>query len=261
MKPEQAPSLPQDEPALCAVNLNKRYKKAKTRALDEFSLTIQQGEFFGLLGVNGAGKTTAVSIFTGLSRPDAGTVHLFGIDILKKTKKGKAVTGLVPQQLALYEQLTLTENLHFFGSLYGINGDTLRQVTTECLAIAGLADRARDKVSSLSGGMKRRLHLVAGLINRPQLLFLDEPTVGADTHSRHLMHEHLKELNRKGTTILLTGHYLEEMEKLCTRIGVIDHGTMIAEGAPDELLEKAGEKSLEALFLRLTGGHEEEHYG
>ncbi|WP_051309158.1 ABC transporter ATP-binding protein [Desulfogranum japonicum] len=240
-------------PALEAREICKQYRGTSSPALDNLTLTIQQGDFFGLLGVNGAGKTTAVSIFSGLALPDTGTATVLGYDVVSQAGKIKQLTGLVPQDIALYDPLTAWENLSFFGKLQGLRGATLQQQIERSLTVAGLVERARDQVTSFSGGMKRRLNLAAGLIHQPQVLILDEPTVGVDTQSRHMIHNALLELNSQGTTILYTGHYLEEIEKLCSRIGVIDHGKMIAMGTPQELLHNSNHKNLEELFLQLTG--------
>ncbi len=239
--------------ALQAKSLSKQYRSAKAPALHNFNLDVHQGAFFGLLGVNGAGKTTAVSIFTGLALPDTGSVSVLGYDVVTQSAMVKRCIGLVPQEIALYENLTALENLRFFGKIHGISGKTLLHQVEKCLVFAGLTERATERVRSFSGGMKRRLNLAVGLVHEPRILILDEPTVGVDTQSRHLIHQKLLELNRAGTTILYTSHYLEEVEKLCSGIGILDSGKMIVTGAPGELLRQTGHSSLEALFLQLTG--------
>ncbi|BHH82333.1 ABC transporter ATP-binding protein [Desulforhopalus sp. 52FAK] len=239
--------------ALVAISLVKRYKNSVSPALDDFSLRVGKGEFFGLLGANGAGKTTAVSVFSGFLSPDSGTVSLMGLDCSKSLHAIRKILGLVPQDIALYDQLTARENLLFFGRLYGLAGNTLRNRVDECLEFAQLTEQATRKVLTFSGGMKRRLNLATGLIHLPRILFLDEPTVGIDTQSRHLIHKQLKELNLKGTTILFTTHYMEDAQELCSRIGIIDAGKIIEQGTPEALLEKSGCRNLEELFLRLTG--------
>jgi len=239
--------------ALLARAVNKRYKNSAGPALNNLNLEVRRGEFFGLLGANGAGKTTAVSIFSGFFPPDSGTVQLMGMDILRQPNTIRQVLGLVPQEIALYDSLTARENLAFFGRLSGFSGKKLQARVAHCLDFARLSEQANRLVSTFSGGMKRRLNLVAGLLHAPQILFLDEPTVGIDTQSRHLIHEQLAELNRQGTTILYTTHYMEEAEELCSRIGIIDDGSIIEQGVPGELLQKSDRSTLEDLFLHLTG--------
>ncbi|MFT5699130.1 MAG: ABC-2 type transport system ATP-binding protein [Desulforhopalus sp.] len=239
--------------ALVARSLVKRYKNSDSPALNGFSLQIEKGEFFGLLGANGAGKTTAVSVFSGFLPVDSGTISVMGMDFSRDANKIRQILGLVPQEIALYDQLTARENLQFFGRLYGFKGKKLQDRIDQCLDFARLTEQATRFVSSYSGGMKRRLNLATGLLHLPQILFLDEPTVGIDTQSRHLIHKQLVELNRQGTTILYTTHYMEEAQELCSRIGIIDGGKIIEQGTPDELLQQSGSRNLEDLFLQLTG--------
>lgn len=239
--------------ALVARALVKHYKKSAHPALNDFNLHVGKGEFFGLLGANGAGKTTAVSIFSGLFQPDSGAVSVLGMDFRQQPNKIKQVLGLVPQDIALYESLTGRENLLFFGKLCGLKREKLKERVGKCLEFSRLTDQAGRLVSTYSGGMKRRLNLATGLLHDPQILFLDEPTVGIDAQSRHLIHEQLLKLNRKGTTILYTTHYMEEAQELCSRIGIIDDGRIVAEGRPDELLLKSDSRNLEDYFLHLTG--------
>lgn len=239
--------------AVTARNLIKKYKNAANPALNNFNLCIKKGDFFGLLGANGAGKTTAVSIFSCLFPPDSGAISIMGMDYRNQQHAIKQVLGLVPQDIAVYEKLTAHENLVFFGKLYGLGGNKLQDRVKRCLEFSGLTDKATRLVATYSGGMKRRLNLVTGLLHNPQILFLDEPTVGIDAQSRHLIHEQLVELNRNGTTILYTTHYMEEAHELCSRIGILDHGRIIKQGTPAELLHQSGTRNLEDLFLRLTG--------
>ncbi len=239
--------------ALLATSLLMQYRNAESPALNDFSLQVQKGEFFGLLGANGAGKTTAISIFSGFFPPVSGTISIMGMDFQRHQNKIKQIFGLVPQDLALYENLSARENLLFFGKLYGLGGHKLEGAVEKCLAFSRLTDLAGRLVSTYSGGMKRRLNLAAGLLHNPQVLFLDEPTVGIDAQSRNLIHEQLIELHRMGTTILYTSHYMEEAQELCSRIGIIDGGKIIEQGEPAELLRKSGHKNLESLFLHLTG--------
>ncbi len=238
--------------ALVARSLVKQYKNTTIPALNDFNLHIQKGEFFGLLGANGAGKTTAVSIFSGLFPPDSGSVSIMGKDGHRPSEV-KHLIGLVPQDLALYDNLTARENLTFFGKLCGLGGNELQDRIEACLEFARLTEQAKRLVSTFSGGMKRRLNLAAGLLHLPQFLILDEPTVGIDAQSRHLIHEQLVKLNRDGTTILYTTHYMEEAQELCSRIGIIDGGRIVELGTPDALLQKNKSRNLEDLFLHLTG--------
>jgi ABC-2 type transport system ATP-binding protein len=239
--------------ALVARALVKQYKNSESLALNSLDLDVQKGEFFGLLGANGAGKTTAVSVFSGFFPPDSGTVCIMGMDFIRQAKKIRQVLGLVPQEIALYDKLTARENLLFFGKLYGFDRKQLQDRIEQCLDFARLTEQAERLVATFSGGMKRRLNLATGLLHDPQILFLDEPTVGIDTQSRHLIHQQLAELNRNGTTILYTTHYMEEAQELCSRIGIIDDGRIVARGTPDELLRDSGSRNLEEFFLQLTG--------
>lgn len=239
--------------AIWADAVVKQYKNAASPALDNFNLRVRRGEFFGLLGPNGAGKTTAISILSGLFPADSGTVLIMGSEFRRQPDTIKQLSGLVPQDIALYDKLTAHENLVFFGKLYGLRGKKLHDRIARCLEIAVLTDHTARLVSTYSGGMKRRLNLAAGLLNDPQILFLDEPTVGIDAQSRHLIHGQLLELSQRGTTILYTTHYMEEAQELCSRVGIIDSGRLIQQGTPAELLEQSGRRNLEDLFLQLTG--------
>ena len=242
----------QSIPAIEASGLYKRYHKLSPAVLTDFHLTVQQGEFFGLLGPNGAGKTTLLSILSGLLKPDKGSIRFFGT-VYNKQHVVKKQMGLVPQELALYERLSARENLLFFGKLYGLYGKKLHMNVDYCLETAQLTERQNELVSSFSGGMKRRLNFAIGFINQPRILFLDEPTVGIDTQSRHLIHQQLLALHRKGTTMLYTTHYMEEAEELCSRVAIFDCGKILLQGKPAELLAASGQGRLEDLFLALTG--------
>ncbi|MCI5221763.1 MAG: ABC transporter ATP-binding protein [Candidatus Electrothrix sp. AR4] len=239
--------------ALSASSLTKQYKGVIRPALTDFSLEVKKGEFFGLLGPNGAGKTTALSIFSGIFPPDSGTIRIMGKEFGRRTNEIKRIFGLVPQDIALYDTLTAKEHLIFFGKLYGLRGEKLRNRVTYCLEASRLADLANRLVGTYSGGMKRRLNIAAGLLHDPNILFLDEPTVGVDAQSRNMIHEQLRQANQRGTTILYTSHSMEEAQKLCTRIGIIDHGGIIKQGVPEALIKKSGLNNLEELFLHLTG--------
>ena len=207
------------------------------RARTAFRSTVKAGEFFGLLGPNGAGKSTLMSLVAGLRAPDAGTLTLDGAAAQHAaTPPARAGLGLVPQSIALYEDLSAEQNLRLFGALYGLRGGLLTARIDEALAAVQLADRRHDLVKTFSGGMQRRLNLVAALLHRPKLLLCDEPTVGIDPQSRNAIFEYLTELNRAGLTVIYSTHYMEEATRLCSRIGIIDHGKILALGTLDELL-------------------------
>ena len=206
------------------------------RALDGVSLDIGCGEFFGLLGPNGAGKSTLMSLVAGLRAPDSGSLTLDGVAITAANPATRAALGFVPQTIALYEDLSAEQNLRIFGELYGLRGATLRDRIDEALTAVQLADRRRDQVKTFSGGMQRRLNLVASLLHRPKLLLCDEPTVGIDPQSRNAIFDFLEQRNREGLTIIYSTHYMEEATRLCSRIGIIDHGKIHALGTLEELL-------------------------
>ena len=215
-------------------HVTKRY--ATLTALDGVSLQIRAGEFFGLLGPNGAGKSTLMSLVAGLRSPDAGVITLDGQPVSAAHPEARASLGLVPQHVALYPKLNAEQNLRIFGQLYGLGGAMLRARIDEGLEAMQLADRRRDAVQNYSGGMQRRLNIVASLLHRPRLLLCDEPTVGVDPQSRNAIFEYLEKLNREGLTVIYSTHYMEEATRLCSRIGIIDHGRIPALGSLDELL-------------------------
>ena len=217
-------------------NVTKRY--GTLTALDGVSLQIKAGEFFGLLGPNGAGKSTLMSLVAGLRAPDAGTLTLDGIALTTSDSAGRNELGLVPQHIALYQELDALQNLRIFGKLYGLGGTVLRERVGEALDAVQLTHRQKDQVKTFSGGMQRRLNLAAALLHRPKLLLCDEPTVGVDPQSRNAIFEYLEQLNRAGLAIIYSTHYMEEATRLCSRIGVIDHGKILALGTLDELLTK-----------------------
>jgi ABC-2 type transport system ATP-binding protein len=209
--------------------------------VDDLSFAIAQGETYGLLGPNGAGKTTAISMLCGLLRRDAGTVTVMGHDLDAERREVKASIGYVPQDLAIYPDLTARENLMFFGRLQGLGGKTLTTRTAHVLETVGLADRAKDRAEDFSGGMKRRLNIGIGLLHEPQLLVLDEPTVGVDPQSRDSILASVAQLGATGIGVLYTTHYMEEAERLCDRVGIIDHGRLLAEGTRRELVGLVGQ--------------------
>lgn len=206
-------------------------------ALDNVSLNIGEKEFFGLLGPNGAGKTTLMSLLVGYLNPDAGAITIGGSKVTQDNLEIRKNIGFVPQSLALYEELNALENLRVFGKLFDIPNNVLKNRMEEQLKAVELYDRRKDKVKTFSGGMKRRLNIIAGLLHDPEILLCDEPTVGVDPQSRNAIFDFLLSLNNRGKTIIYTTHYMEEAERLCSRIGIIDHGKIIGLGTTDELLE------------------------
>jgi ABC-2 type transport system ATP-binding protein len=226
-------------PVLEAYHLGKQY--GEFTAVDDVSFAIEEGEVFGLLGPNGAGKSTTIALLSGLFPPSAGSAQIAGLDVVKDLGRIKQVIGVVPQDLALYPTLTGRENVTFFGEMYGLHGAALRRRVDEVLGYVGMVERANDPVKAYSGGMKRRVNLAAGLVNRPRILFLDEPTVGVDPQSRNHIFESVERLNREqGMAILYTTHYMEEAERLCRRVGIIDRGKLIALDTPRRLIARLG---------------------
>ena len=211
-------------------------------AVDDVSFAIAQGETFGLLGPNGAGKTTSISMISGLLESDEGSVIVAGEPVTTTSTKGKSHIGLVPQDLAIYPDLTAAENLLFFGRLYGMGGEVLATRVSEILEVIGLTDRRNDLTKEFSGGMKRRLNIGIGLLHKPRLLILDEPTVGVDPQSRNAILESVEQLSEAGMAVLYTTHYMEEAERLCDRVAIIDEGKIKAEGTRRELVAMVGEK-------------------
>jgi linearmycin/streptolysin S transport system ATP-binding protein len=210
------------------------------RAVDSVNFEVRPGEIYGLLGPNGAGKTTTISMISGLLQPDAGQVVVAGTAFASDPQKAKRIMGVVPQELALYEELNGRENLEFWGRIAGLSSAEAATRATELLAALSLTDRANDALKTYSGGMKRRINLGCALLHRPQLLLLDEPTVGIDPQARLNILEFIRGLRASGTAILYTTHYLEEAETLCQRIGIIDHGRLLAEGTLNELQDRLG---------------------
>ncbi|HEY9032101.1 MAG TPA: ABC transporter ATP-binding protein [Kangiella sp.] len=216
--------------------ISKHYGDLK--AVDNLSITIEKGHIFGLLGPNGAGKSTTISMMCGLISPDQGAVQLNGEQPTDKATKHKI--GLIPQSIALYEELTALDNLSFFADLYGLSSSLKAERMEWSLKFVGLQDRAKDTVSEYSGGMKRRLNLAASLLHDPEYIFMDEPTAGVDPQSRNKLFESVFELKDLGKTIIYTTHYMEEAEKLCDRVGIVDNGRLLALGTVDELIEQHG---------------------
>jgi ABC-2 type transport system ATP-binding protein len=227
------------EPVLRCENLRKRFGEIK--AVRGIGFEIAPGESYGLLGPNGAGKTTTISIVAGLLAPDAGEVTVAGERLTTKSVAAKSAIGFVPQDLAIYPDLTGRENLAFFARLYGLSGREIGRRVDRVLEITGLTDRAGDQAKKYSGGMKRRLNIGIGLLHEPKLLILDEPTVGVDPQSRNAILESVEHLSGKGIAVLYTTHYMEEAERLCDRVGIIDRGILEAEGTHEQLVALLGE--------------------
>ena len=234
--------------ALTLRGLGKDYGTRK--AVGAVDLDVVRGECLGLLGPNGAGKTTTISMACGVLTPSRGTIEIGGIDLKSDPHAAKRKLGLVPQELAIYEELTAKQNLAYFGALYGLGGDPLARRIEWSLDAVGLRDRAGEPAKKFSGGMKRRLNLAAGLIHEPELLVLDEPTVGVDPQSRNHIFETVKTLRAKGMTVVYTSHYMEEVEALCDRVAIMDGGAIIATGTIAELIAQHAGKGIE---LALTG--------
>ena len=229
--------------ALALRGLGKDYG-ART-AVGTVDLDVVRGECLGLLGPNGAGKTTTISMACGVITPSRGTVAIGGIDLAREPYAAKAKLGLVPQDLALYEDLSATQNLRFFGALYGLGGAALATRIDWALGVVGLRDRAVEQVKRYSGGMKRRLNLAAGLLHEPELLVLDEPTVGVDPQSRNHIFETVRALRSDGMTVIYTSHYMEEVQALCDRVAIMDGGAIVATGSVRELIATHAGKGIE----------------
>jgi len=228
-------------------DLTKRF--GKLTAVDGVHFSVRAGEAFGLLGPNGAGKTTTVSMMCGLIVPSEGDVIIDGHSILHDPMAVRRVIGVVPQDIALYPTLSARENLVFFARMQDVPPSMLASRVDAVLDIVQLADRQKDRIETYSGGMKRRINIAVGLLNQPKLLILDEPTVGVDPQSRNSILQTLKELNRQGTTLLYTSHYMDEVELLCTHIAIIDHGKVIADGTQKDLRLQAGNKDIISMQL------------
>ena len=235
---------------ISALDLSKKFREL--RAVDRVSFSVGEGELFGLLGPNGAGKTTTISMICGLLKPDEGAVQIGDFNLWANPRRAKRLLGLVPQDLALYEEFSARDNLLFWGGLYGLDRAELKRNSAELLQRVGLAERAREPVSRFSGGMKRRLNLAIGLVHRPKALLLDEPTVGIDPQARNNILEIIRDIARQGTTILFTTHHLEEAEKLCDRIAIMDHGKILQTGSVAELAKVAGDRDLVTIRGRFS---------
>lgn len=223
-------------------------------SLNNVSLDITEGQIFGLLGPNGAGKTTLISMLCGLIKPTSGHFTIDGLDYQHHSSKIKKIIGVVPQEYALYPTLTARENLLYFGSMYGLKGNDLKDKVIEALDLLGLLKFADKQVQTFSGGMKRRVNLIAGILHNPKVLFLDEPTVGVDVQSKNAIIDYLKVLNQNGTSIIYTSHHLAEAEDFCSNIAIIDQGQIFTKGTPSSLIDSVEDaRNLEDVFISLTG--------
>ncbi|MGB2856059.1 MAG: ABC transporter ATP-binding protein [Dehalococcoidia bacterium] len=242
------------EAFLTAQELHKSFNEHK--AVDGVSFTIYKGEIFGLLGPNGAGKTTTIRMLSTVLEPDSGDVTIGGYSVRRDANAVRSLIGVCPQELALYEELSAFDNLVFFGRMVGLDGKEARAQAAARLELLGLAQRAKGRVDKFSGGMKRRVNLAVSLMGHPELLFMDEPTVGIDPQSRNNIYDTIEGLRDKGMTILYTTHYMEEADRLCDRVAIMDGGRIIAMDTPRELRSQIGppdQVTLEDVFLRLTG--------
>jgi ABC-2 type transport system ATP-binding protein len=236
-----------EQNAIVVQGLRKQY--GDLLAVNDVSFTAEPGAIFGLLGPNGAGKTTAIGCISGLLQPSRGRITVLGHDVVTDGRAARAKLGVVPQELAVYEDLSARENLDYWGAAYGMRGAALKRRVAEVLEIVGLSDRAKEPVKKFSGGMKRRLNFACGIVHEPEALLLDEPTVGVDPQSRVRLLDLVREQTARGTCVIYTTHYMEEAEKLCDRLAIIDHGKIIAMGTLSELRAILGERDL----LRLAG--------
>jgi ABC-2 type transport system ATP-binding protein len=242
-------------PAIITISdLKKSYKGNPEPVLKGINLEIEKGEFFGLLGPNAAGKTTLISIICGLLNFDSGHVRVHNIDIAKHYRRINHFIGLIPQEIALYPTLTVKENIEFFGQMHGLSGKKLHNNVSKYLDVVKLQQHAGKRISNCSGGIKRRANLIAGLIHDPDIIFLDEPTLGVDAQSMCLIYDYLQHLNGTGKTIIYTTHYMKEAENMCNRVTIIDEGTVIAIDTPAKLInDNEGCSDLGQVFLKMTG--------
>ncbi|HEY0092000.1 MAG TPA: ABC transporter ATP-binding protein [Flavobacterium sp.] len=242
------------EPIIKISNLSKKYRDADIYSVTDLSMSVYEGQIYGLLGPNGAGKTTLISMLCGIIKPTSGSFTIYDLRYAESSREIKKIIGIVPQEYALYPTLTARENLVYFGSMDGLKGKFLREKVALNLHLLGLTKFADKRIETFSGGMKRRVNLIAGVLHNPKLLFLDEPTVGVDVQSRKAIIEYLIELNKQGTTIIYTSHHLSEAQQFCSDIAIIDHGNVIAQGTPSGMIAStANARNLEDVFISLTG--------
>jgi ABC-2 type transport system ATP-binding protein len=242
---------PQNGDVIVIKDLVKKYDDVT--AVNSLNLTISRGEMFGFLGPNGAGKTTTISMLSGLMEPTAGSAQIAGFDVRKEPRKVKEHIGVCPQEVAVFKFLTGMENLELFGNLHGMDKQVLKARAENLVNQADFTKTASRKAKGYSGGMMRQLNLMIALISDPEIVFLDEPTVGMDARARRRTWEYIGSLKNQGKTVILTTHYIEEAQALSDRVGIIDYGELIALGTPEELIQKHEVKDLEAVFLKITG--------
>lgn len=243
-----------NQPIIHINQLYKQYKEADYFSVNDLSLQVNEKEIFGLLGPNGAGKTTLISMLCGLIKPTSGNFSIADFTYDKNATTIKKIIGVVPQEYALYPTLTAKENLMYFGSMFGLKGNDLSNKVDDALEHLGLLKFANKRIDTFSGGMKRRVNLIAGILHNPKVLFLDEPTVGVDVQSKNVIIDYLKALNQQGTTIIYTSHHLSEAQDFCTQIAIIDHGKIFAQGTPSDLISNTpNAHNLEDVFISLTG--------
>ncbi len=234
--------------------LTKQYTEAAKPAVSNLNLEIPTGAVYGLLGPNGAGKSTMVMMLCGLMKPDKGTIKILGMDVNENGSDVRNRIGVAPQEIALFPTLTAYENLFYFGRMYGLKSAAIKKSIDSYLETFGLVDKAHKLVQTFSGGMKRRLNLIAALLHDPTILILDEPTAGVDVQSRNMVIDFLQQLKSKGVTIIYSSHFLDEAEKLCTNLAVIDEGKLIIQGTPSNVMAQHKDcNNIEQLFLKLTG--------
>lgn len=241
-------------PMITVSGLKKIYRGSARPAVDKLNFTVREGEIFGLLGPNGAGKSTTLMMLCGLLKIDSGNIRVFGLDVARKGAEIRKQCGVAPQEIALFPTLTAYENLVYFSRMYGLPGAAIRNTVNPLLEAFGLIEKAGMRISQFSGGMKRRLNLIAALLHHPRLLILDEPTSGVDVQSRSMILDYLMKLKAEGVTIIYSSHLLEEAEKVCSRFAIIDEGRLLTEGTLADILAASdGDGNLEQLFLHLTG--------
>lgn len=234
--------------------LSKQYPHSSKRAVSDLTLEIEEGSVFGLLGPNGAGKSTTVMMLCGLMRPDSGSISVFGLDVMSNGIVIRQRVGVAPQEIALFPTLTAYENLFYFGRMYGMQASEIKAQIKKYLTTFGLSEKKNKIVSTFSGGMKKRLNLIAALLHKPKLIILDEPTAGVDVQSRNMILDFLDTLREAGTTIIYSSHVLEEAERICSHLGIIDEGKLLTAGTRASIMNAHQDcKNLEQVFLKLTG--------
>lgn len=243
------------EKAIHISHLYKKYCSSEDFALKDISFSIEKGDIFGILGTNGAGKTTLMSILMGSIKPTSGYFCISNLSFPRQSKEIFHKIGVVPQEYALYPTLTARENLSYFGSLYGLRGKNLQQKITQALDRVTLLEVADKKIKYFSGGMKRRINLIAGILHTPEVLFLDEPTVGVDVMSKNIIIEYLKELNTQGMSVLYTSHHMQEAQDFCDKVAILSQGVILCQDTPEALIKQHQAQNLEEVFIQLTTQH------